>query len=144
MSQPLVICLRDAFDITIRQTIKRYYRLQQLELRFVLQIEWCITHHFPGVMLMYERTSKDRKKESSIYWNNSSMHWNEIFNLLRCQVERVLEAVSGFTNHFSSSFEDNELYFCLSVCLLNLAYLRILLRLMTLATRLLQTSLTHF
>ena len=28
--------------------------------------------------------------------------------LLRCKVERVLEAVSGFTN--SSSLEDNELY----------------------------------
>ena len=39
------------------------------------------------------------------------MHWNEIFNLLRCKVERVLEAVSGFTTHFSSSFQDNELYF---------------------------------
>ena len=39
------------------------------------------------------------------------MHWNEIFNLLRCKVERVLEAVSGFTNPFSFSFEDNELYF---------------------------------
>ena len=38
------------------------------------------------------------------------MHWNEIFNLLRCKVERVLEAVSGFTNPFCSSFEDNELY----------------------------------
>ena len=36
------------------------------------------------------------------------MHCNEIFNLLRCKVERVLEAVSGFTNPFSSSFEDNE------------------------------------
>ena len=39
------------------------------------------------------------------------MHWNEIFNLLRCKVERVIEVVSGFTNPFSSSFEDNELYF---------------------------------
>ena len=39
------------------------------------------------------------------------MHWNEIFNLLRCKVERLLEAVSGFTNRFSSSFEDNELHF---------------------------------
>ena len=39
VSQPLVLCLRNAFDITIRQTIKRYYRLQQLELRFVLQME---------------------------------------------------------------------------------------------------------
>ena len=39
------------------------------------------------------------------------MHWNEIFNLLRCKVEWVLEAVSGFTNPFSSSFEDNGLYF---------------------------------
>ena len=43
------------------------------------------------------------------------MHRNEIFNLLRCRVERVLETVSGFTNPFSSSFEDNELYF-LSFC----------------------------
>ena len=41
------------------------------------------------------------------------MHRNQIFNLLRCKVERVLEAVSGFTNPFSSSFEDNEVY-CLS------------------------------
>ena len=39
------------------------------------------------------------------------MHWNETFNLLRCKVEWVLEAVSGFTNPFSSSFEDNELSF---------------------------------
>ena len=39
------------------------------------------------------------------------MHWNEIFNLLRCKVEWVLEAVSGFTNPFSPSFEDIELYF---------------------------------
>ena len=45
VSQPLVLCLRNAFDMTIRQTIKRYYRLQQLELRFALQMEWCITHH---------------------------------------------------------------------------------------------------
>ena len=39
------------------------------------------------------------------------MHWNQIFNLLKCKVERVLETVSGFTNSFSSSFEDNEVYF---------------------------------
>ena len=39
------------------------------------------------------------------------MHRNEIFNLLRCKVERVLEAVTGFTKPFSTSFEDNELYF---------------------------------
>ena len=45
VSQTLLLCLRNAFDIPIRQTIKRYYRLQQLELRFVLQIEWCITNH---------------------------------------------------------------------------------------------------
>ena len=45
VSQSLVLCLRNAFDITLRQTIKRYYRLQQLELHFVLHMEWCITHH---------------------------------------------------------------------------------------------------
>ena len=95
VSQPFVLCLRNAFDITIRQTIKRYYRLQQLELSFVLQ----------NGMVYYS------SHQSSIYWNNSSMHWNEIFYLLRCKVEWVLEAVSGFTNPFSSSFEGNELYF---------------------------------
>ena len=36
--------------------------------------------------------------------------------LLRCKIEGVLEAVSGF-NPFSSNFEDNELYF-LSFCVL--------------------------
>ena len=45
VSQSLVLCLRNAFGIIIRQTIKRYYRLQQLKLHFVLQMEWCITHH---------------------------------------------------------------------------------------------------
>ena len=45
VSQLLVLCLRNAFDITIRQTIKRYYRLQQPELHFILQMELCITHH---------------------------------------------------------------------------------------------------
>ena len=45
VSQPLGLCLRNAFDIAIRQTIKRHYRLQQLELRFILQAEWCLTHH---------------------------------------------------------------------------------------------------
>ena len=39
------------------------------------------------------------------------MHWNQILNLLRCKVERALEAVSCFTNPFSSSFEDNEVNF---------------------------------
>ena len=50
VSQSLALCLRKAFDIIVRQTInpvpsqKGYYRLQQLELRFVLQMEWCITN----------------------------------------------------------------------------------------------------
>ena len=118
MTQPLVLCLRNAFDITIRQTIKRHYRLQQLELCFVLQMEWCIIHH---ITAQYIETT------------------------LQCtEMIRVLEAVSGFTNPFSSSFEDNELC-SLSFgvpakpCIAN-----ILLRLMTLAGRLLQTALNHF
>ena len=58
VSQPLVLWLRNAFDITIRQTIKRYYRLQQLELRFVLQMEWCITHH---IRAQYIETTTEMK-----------------------------------------------------------------------------------
>ena len=93
MSQTLVFCLSNAFDITIRQTInpmpnqRRYYRLQQLELRFVLQMEWCITHHIRAQYI--ETTLQCAEMKYSI-----------------CSV--VLKAVSGFTNHFSSSFEDNE------------------------------------
>ena len=37
-------CLINDFAITIRQTIKRYNRLQQLDLHFVLQMELYITH----------------------------------------------------------------------------------------------------
>ena len=57
VSQSLVLCLRHAFDITIRQTInpvpsqRRYYRLEQLDLRFVLQMEWCITLHIRAQIL---------------------------------------------------------------------------------------------
>ena len=65
---------------------RRYYRLQQLELRFILQMEMCSSHHIRAQYI-------------------------EISNLLRCKVERVQEAVSGFTNPFCSNFEDNELYF---------------------------------
>ena len=38
VSQSLVLCLRNAFDITIRQTIKRYYRLQQQN--YTLYYRW--------------------------------------------------------------------------------------------------------
>ena len=43
VSQPLVLCLRNAFDITIRQTIERYYSATRT--RLLIQMEWCITHH---------------------------------------------------------------------------------------------------
>ena len=54
-------------------------------------MEWCITHH---IRAQYIETTLQCT-----------------FNLLRYKVERVLEAVSGFTNPFSPSFEDNEVYF---------------------------------
>ena len=66
--------------------------LQQLERTFVLQMEWCITHH---IRAQYIETTLQCTK----------------MNLLRCNVERVLESVSGFANPFSTSFEDDELYF---------------------------------
>ena len=46
LSQSLILCLRNAFDIAIMQPInpmpsqRRYYRLQQLELRLILQMEY--------------------------------------------------------------------------------------------------------
>ena len=60
VSQSLVLCLRNAFDITIRKTInpvpsqRRYHKLQQLEPRFVLQMQWCITHH---IRVQYAETT---------------------------------------------------------------------------------------
>ena len=56
----------------------------------------------------------------------------------------MLEAVSGFTNPFSFSFEDNELYFFSFVVPAKPGIAKDFLRLMTSAGRLLQTSLTHF
>ena len=74
---------------------RRYYRLQQLELRFVLQMAWCITHHIIAQYIL-----------------------KQLFNALisniqsaQMQSRTVLEAVSGFTHLFSSSFEDNEVHF---------------------------------
>ena len=72
VSQPLVLCLRNAFDIRIRQTMKRYYRLQQLELRFVLQMEWCITHHIRAQYI--ETTLQCTEMKYSIC---SDAKWNE-------------------------------------------------------------------
>ena len=63
------------------------------------------------------------------------MHYNEI---------RVLEAVSGVTNSFSSSFEDNQLCFLSFGVPAKPGIANILLRLTTLAGRLLQTALNHF
>ena len=72
VSQPLNFCLKNAFDMTIRQTIKRYYRLQQLELRFVLQMEWCITHHIRAQYI--ETTLQCTEMKASIC---SDAKWNE-------------------------------------------------------------------
>ena len=63
--QPFVLCLRNDFDITIRQTIKTYYRFQQLELRFILQMEWCITHHIKAQYI--ESTLQCTEMKYSIY-----------------------------------------------------------------------------
>ena len=57
---------------------------------------------------------------------------------------RVLEAVSGFTNPFSSTFEDNELCFLSFGVPAKPGTANILLRLMTFAGRLLQTALNHY
>ena len=65
VSQPLVLCLRNAFDITIRERVKRYYRLQQLELHFILQMEWCITHHIRAQYI--ETTLQYTEVKYSIY-----------------------------------------------------------------------------
>ena len=82
-------------------------------------MEWCITHH---IRAQYIETTL------------------QCTEMLRCKVERELEAVLGFTNPFTSSFEDNELYF-LSFGVPSKPGL---LRLMTMVGRLLQISLTHF
>ena len=106
-------CLRNAFDMTIRQTIKSPGSGVVLD----CIDSWSLHHYLLLLQASATRTTLRTtdgmvyysSHQSSIHWNNSSMHWIEIFNLLRCKVEWVLDAVSGFTNPFSSSFEDNEL-----------------------------------
>ena len=116
VSQQLVLCLRNAFDITIRQTIKRYYRLQQLELRFVLQMEWCFTHHIRAQYI--ELTLQCTEKKYSICSDAKYNEYKRQFQASPILLVLVLKTINST--------------FCLSVFLQSLAWLSILLRLMTL------------
>ena len=105
VSQPLVLCLRNAFDINIRQTIKRYYRLQQLVLRFALQMEWCITHH---IRAQYIETSLQcTEMKYSICSDAKKNEYYRQFQASPILLVLVLKAMNCT--------------FCLSVCLLSLA-----------------------
>ena len=66
-----------------------------------------------------------------------------MFNLHRCKVERVIETVSGFTNPFSSSFENNELYFLSFRVHAKPGIAKDLIEAIASAGKLMQTSLTH-
>ena len=88
-------------------------------------MEWCITHHIRAQYV--ETTLQCTEIKYSIYSD---------------EVERVPEAFSGFTNPFSS--KDNGVYFLSFGVPAKPAYIRMLLRLMTLARKLVQTLLTHF
>ena len=63
------------------------HNYQQLELFLILQMEWCITHHIKAQ-----------------YIETTLQCTEMLFNLLRYKVERVPEAVSGFTNRLSFSY----------------------------------------
>ena len=105
VSQPLVLCLRNAFDITIRQTVKRYYRLQQLELRFVLQIEWCITHHIRAQYI--ETTLQCTELKYSFCSDAKNNEYKRQFQASPILLVLVLKTMNCT--------------YCLSVCLLSLA-----------------------
>ena len=62
----------------------------------MLQMEWCFTHHIRAQYV--ETTLQCTVMKCSICSDAK-------------YIERVQETVSGSTNPFSSSFEDNELYF---------------------------------
>ena len=111
VSQSLVLCLRNDFDISIKANNKPCAKSKE-----VLYASAASTMlHTTDGMVFYSSL------RSSIYWNNSLMHWNEILNLLRCKEERVLEAVSGFNYPFSSSLKTMNCTFCLWVFLLSQA-----------------------
>ena len=57
-------------------------------------MEWCIAQH---IRVRYIETTLQCTENK--------------YSICSDAVELVLEAVSGFTNPFSSSFEDNKLYF---------------------------------
>ena len=115
----MVLCLRNAFEIAMRQTIKRYYRLQQLELRFVLQMEWCITHHIRAQYIETTLQCTEMKYEYQRQFQASPILLVLVLKTMNCAfLSFGVPAKPGIAN--------------------------ILLRLMTLAGRLLQTALNHF
>ena len=86
-------------------------------------MEWCITHH---IRAQYIETTLRNIQSAQI------------------QSRMSTKGISGFTNPFSSSFEDNELYFLSFGVPAEPDIAKELMRLVTLTGKLLQTSLTHF
>ena len=75
------------------QSQRRYYRLQQIELQFVLQMEWCINHHIRAQYV--EATLQCTEK-----------------NIQSAQMQSRTSTRGSFWLHqsFLFYFEDNELY----------------------------------
>ena len=97
--QPLVLCLRNDFGITLRQTINPVP--SQGDIIGYSSKNYASYYRWNGLLL--------RTPEHNIL--------EQLFIALKLNIQsaqmqsRVEEAVSGFFNPFSSSFEDNEVYF---------------------------------
>ena len=105
---------RNAVDITIEQTINRHAKSQGgvigFSRNYAAYNRWCITRHLRA---QYVEASLQRTDMS---YDEASVHKDlgvsQIQNSER-DVKRVLEAIAGFTNPFSSDVNPDELY-CLS------------------------------
>ena len=105
---------RNAVDITIEQTINRHAKSQGgiigFSRNYAAYYRWCITPH---IRAKYVEATLQRTEMSSDEISSHKDLRPAQMQSSEHDVKRVLEATSGFTNPFSSSVEDNELY-CLS------------------------------
>ena len=104
-------CSRNAVDITIELTINRHAKSQGgiigFSRNYAVYYRWCVTRHlraqYVEASLQHTKMSFD---ETSIH---KDLRVSQIQSTER-DVKRLTDAISGFTNPFSSEINPNELF----------------------------------
>ena len=114
VSRSSVPLSRNAVDITIEQTINRHAKSQGgiigFSRNYAAYYRWCITRHLRA---QYVEATLQRTEMSSDEVSSHKDLRPAQKQKSEDDVKRVIDAISGFTNPFSSDVDGNSLY-CLS------------------------------